>query len=166
MKFSVLDLSPIDKGKTPYDAMKESIQLVQETEKLGYYRYWVSEHHNMNHLAGTSPEVLISSLAAHSSRIRLGSGGVMLPHYSAYKVAENFRVLESLYPGRIDLGVGRAPGGKPNVTRALQDSGMRDIRDYPGQVEELNGYLHGEDPHEMGVKATPVGETVPDLWLL
>lgn len=166
MKLSVLDLSPIDKGKTAYNALQETLQLAEEAEKLGYFRYWVSEHHNMNHLAGSSPEVLISSIAARTSRIRVGSGGVMLPHYSSYKVAENFRVLESLYPGRVDLGIGRAPGGTPNVTRALQDIELRSINEYPRQVKELVAYLHGEDPRELGVYATPLGSTAPDVWML
>jgi luciferase family oxidoreductase group 1 len=166
MKFSVLDQSPVSVGKTPYEAMQETIKLAQETEKLGFSRYWVSEHHSIKSLAGSSPEVLISSIAAHTSRIRVGSGGVLLPHYSSYKVAENFRVLETLYPNRINLGIGRAPGGMPNVTRALQDNGLRSINRYPEQVEELIAYLNGEDPKQMGVHATPSGTTVPELWLL
>jgi len=166
MKFSVLDLSPIDKGKTANEALYESIKLARLAEELGYYRYWVSEHHNMKHLAGSSPEVLISSIAAQTEKIRVGSGGVMLPHYSAYKVAENFRVLETLYPGRIDLGVGRAPGGTPNVTRALQDVAMRSINEYPDQVKDLTAYLRGEVPSGLDVRATPLGETAPDVWLL
>ncbi len=110
VKLSVLDQSPIRSGGTAADALRETIELAQITERLGYHRYWVAEHHGSASFAGSSPEVLISTIAAHTSRIRVGSGGVMLMHYSPLKVAENFRLLETLYPGRIDLGIGRAPG--------------------------------------------------------
>ena len=109
IKLSVLDQSPISDGSTATQAFSHTVTLAQEVEKLGYTRFWVSEHHNSVSLAGSSPEILISHIAAKTERMRVGSGGVMLPHYSPYKVAENFRVLEALYPNRIDLGVGRAP---------------------------------------------------------
>ena len=110
IRLNVLDQSPIRPGSTPRQALLETVELAQLADRLGYTRFWVSEHHNTNTLAGSTPEVLIAHLGNHTQRIRLGSGGVMLPHYSALKVAENFRMLESLFPGRIDLGMGRAPG--------------------------------------------------------
>src|SRR5690554_1407079 len=105
---SILDQSPIPYGSSHTEAIQNTVHLAQYAERLGYHRFWVSEHHDSNRLAGSSPEVLMSHLAAKTSTIRIGSGGVMLPHYSAYKVAENFRTLEALYPNRIDLGLGRA----------------------------------------------------------
>ncbi|MGG1267003.1 MsnO8 family LLM class oxidoreductase [Brevibacillus laterosporus] len=117
MKISVLDQSYVIDGGTPELALEQTTELAQYVDEIGYHRYWVSEHHHSEALAGSSPEVLIAYLAAKTKRIRIGSGGVMLPHYSAYKVAENFNVLSTLAPGRIDVGIGRAPGGMPLSTR-------------------------------------------------
>jgi luciferase family oxidoreductase group 1 len=169
IKLSVLDQSPISEGSSANDAFAQTARLAQETEKLGYHRFWVSEHHFSNSLAGSSPEVLITHLAARTSKLRIGSGGVMLPHYSPYKVAENFRVLEALYPGRIDLGVGRAPGGLPLVKQALQEGKEPGGDRYPEQLDDLIGYLHdslNEDHPYGGLLATPVVPSAPDIWLL
>ncbi|UFJ40991.1 LLM class flavin-dependent oxidoreductase [Brevibacillus humidisoli] len=169
VSLSVLDQSPIPEGSTPSEALAQTARLAQEVEKLGYRRFWVSEHHFTYSLAGSSPEVLISHLAAKTEKLRIGSGGVMLPHYSPYKVAENFRVLEALYPGRIDLGLGRAPGGMPLATRALQEGKQIGIDRYPDQLDDLIAYLHdslGENHPFAGLVATPVIPTAPDIWLL
>ncbi|MGF7032727.1 luciferase family oxidoreductase group 1 [Paenibacillus mucilaginosus] len=169
LHLSVLDQSPIPEGSTAGETLAETARLAKEAERLGFRRFWVSEHHAAGSLAGSSPEVLISHLAAVTSRIRLGSGGVMLPHYSAYKVAENFRLLEALYPGRIDVGLGRAPGGMPLATRALQEGRAADIDRYPEQVADLSAYLRDALPpgHRFaGLKASPVIPSAPPLWLL
>ncbi|AOY15493.1 hypothetical protein BGI23_09890 [Bacillus sp. ABP14] len=169
IKLSVLDQSPISDGSTAAKAFSHTVTLAQEAEKLGYTRFWVSEHHNSVSLAGSSPEILISHIAAKTERMRVGSGGVMLPHYSPYKVAENFRVLEALYPNRIDLGVGRAPGGMPIATRALQEGKMLSLDQYPEQIADVAMYLHDQVPenhHYANLKATPVIPTSPDMWLL
>ncbi|MDF2921967.1 MAG: hypothetical protein K0R57_881 [Paenibacillaceae bacterium] len=169
MKLGILDHVQISEGRTAADALKESAALAREAERLGYSRFWVSEHHGTRALAASSPEILIAHLAAATSRIRVGSGGVMLPHYSAYKVAENFRLLEALYPGRIDLGLGRAPGGMYLATRALQEGKNVQIRQYPEQVADLAGYLHDALPHNhrfAGLSAAPVIASAPELWLL
>ncbi|GAB6463767.1 MULTISPECIES: LLM class flavin-dependent oxidoreductase [unclassified Bacillus cereus group] len=169
IKLSVLDQSPISDGSTAAKAFSHTVTLAQEVEKLGYTRFWVSEHHNSVSLAGSSPEILISHIAAKTERMRVGSGGVMLPHYSPYKVAENFRVLEALYPNRIDLGVGRAPGGMPIATRALQEGKMLSLDQYPEQIADVAMYLHDQVPenhHYANLKATPVIPTSPDMWLL
>ncbi|UOF89472.1 LLM class flavin-dependent oxidoreductase [Fodinisporobacter ferrooxydans] len=166
---SVLDQSPVAAGKTPNEAFADTARLAMEVETLGYKRFWVSEHHNTLSLAGSSPEILISHLAARTKHLRIGSGGVMLPHYSSYKVAENFRVLEALYPERIDLGLGRAPGGHPIATWALQDGKNISFEHYPVQIDELIGYLYDTLPvgHRFkNLKATPIPSTVPDMWLL
>ena len=120
INLTVVDQSPIRKGGTPNDALKETVELASHVESEGYLRYWVSEHHNSNSFSGTSPEILIGQIAAKTSRIRVGSGGVMLSHYSALKVAEQFSVLDSFYPGRIDLGIGRAPGSDRRTHSADQ----------------------------------------------
>ncbi|MDO7906458.1 LLM class flavin-dependent oxidoreductase [Paenibacillus sp. JX-17] len=170
IKLSILDQSPVSEGSTHAQALARTAQLAVDAEKLGYSRFWVSEHHAASNLAGSSPEVLISHIAAKTASIRVGSGGVMLPHYSSYKVAENFRVLEGLYPGRIDLGLGRAPGGMPLATRALQEGKVRGGIDlYPEQIEDLLGYIHDDlkEGHRfIGLEASPAIETVPDMWLL
>jgi luciferase family oxidoreductase group 1 len=169
MKLSVLDHSHVNEGRTVKDALIETVALAQEAERLGYTRFWVSEHHGSAALASSSPEILIAHLAANTERIRVGSGGVMLPHYSAYKVAENFKLLEALHPDRIDVGLGRAPGGMPIATRALQEHKRVDIDLYPQQVADLNNYLHDLNPtnHRFaGLRAFPETETIPELWLL
>ncbi|MWC28231.1 LLM class flavin-dependent oxidoreductase [Paenibacillus sp. MMS18-CY102] len=169
MKLSILDQSQIAEGRTAKDALAETTRLAQEADRLGYDRYWVSEHHASGALAHSSPEVLIAHLAAHTNRIRLGSGGVMMPHYSAYKVAENFRLLEALHPGRIDIGLGRAPGGMPLSTRALQEGKYTSVDRYPQQVADLITYLYdqaGPTHAYPGLFASPVIDTAPELWLL
>lgn len=129
----------------------------------------MSEHHDSQGLAGSSPEVLAAWIAAQTNKIRVGTGGVMLTHYSAYKVAENFRVLSGLAPGRIDLGIGRAPGGMPRATQALQEGRVRDLHRFPEQVDELTWYLYDHLPEShplYGLSATPVIQDPPEMWML
>jgi len=172
LTLSVLDQSPVRQGSTAADALRESVQLAQVAERLGYARYWVAEHHNSGSFAGTSPEILIGQIAAATSTIRVGSGGVMLSHYSSLKVAEQFRVLESLFPGRIDLGIGRAPGSDQLTAAALSHPRPEvDIRYFPQQVADLLGFLHGvADPShpfaQISVQPGGTAETAPDVWLL
>lgn len=176
---SVLDQSPIRKGGTAAEAIANTIGLAQAAERAGYSRYWLAEHHNTSSFAGSAPEVLIGAVAGATDRIRVGSGGVMLPHYSPLKVAECFRVLETLHPGRIDLGLGRAPGGDLRTTRALQPGPQAyDVGVFPQQVELLRQFLEdstglaGEeggfpsDHPYTGLHATPRGPGLPDLWML
>ncbi|SDK18963.1 LLM class flavin-dependent oxidoreductase [Sediminibacillus albus] len=168
VRLSILDQSAIPRGGNAREALANTVTLAQAAEQLGYHRFWISEHH-LETLAHSSPEVLIPHIAANTSTIRIGSGGVMLPHYSAYKVAENFRLLEALYPGRIDLGVGRAPGGIPLATMALQENNHSHGDSYPQQIEDLIHYLTGstnENHRYRGLKAMPEIDTVPELWLL
>ncbi|MBE0342566.1 LLM class flavin-dependent oxidoreductase, partial [Paenibacillus sp. 28ISP30-2] len=169
LKLGILDQSHIPEGGTAQDALSHTTALAREADKLGYSRYWVSEHHASKMLAHSSPEVLIAHLAANTSRIRVGSGGIMLPHYSAYKVAENFRLLEALHPGRIDLGLGRAPGGLPLATRALQEGKYQSVEQYPQQILDLIDYFHDSVPADhrfAGLHAAPTISTIPELWLL
>ncbi|WAA10064.1 LLM class flavin-dependent oxidoreductase [Fervidibacillus albus] len=166
---SILDQSPISEGKTAKEALQETVELAVRAEEWGYKRFWVSEHHDSFHLAGSSPEVLAAYLLAKTKRIRIGSGGVMLSHYSPYKVAENFRLLESLAPGRIDLGIGRAPGGMPRSTIALNNRRSRGVEIFPEKVDALLKYVHDDLPEDdplYGLKATPMTETKPTVWML
>lgn len=169
IKLSILDQSPISEGSNAVVALQQTREFAQKAEQWGYKRFWVSEHHDTATLAGSSPEILMAHLASVTTSIRIGSGGVMLPHYSAYKVAENFRLLEALFPGRIDAGVGRAPGGMPRATYALHDGEYRDVHKFPGQVDDLLMYLHDAMPDDhpyTGLKATPLTETAPPVWIL
>lgn len=167
---SVLDQSPIRAGGTAAQAIAETIELAQTCERLGYHRYWLAEHHSSNGLAGTAPEILVTRIAAATSSIRVGSGGVMLSHYSPLKVAETFRMLETLYPGRIDLGIGRAPGSDYRTAQALQHGpGALPIEHFPAQIGDLIGFLTNALPADhpfAGVRAMPDGEAAPELWLL
>jgi luciferase family oxidoreductase group 1 len=163
---SILDQSPIVAEATPSDAIAASIALARRADALGYRRYWLAEHHAMGGLADAAPEVLLARLTAETTQIRLGTGGVMLPHYSAFKVAESFRMLEALAPGRIDLGVGRAPGGTSLVSAALES---RDAVAFPRQITELIDYLDGSTPGAnpfASLTAMPSGRTSPDVWVL
>ena len=170
LRLSVLDQSPIRSGGTAADAVAETLELAQACDRWGYHRYWLAEHHASRGLAGSTPEVLIAHVAAHTSHIRVGSGGVMLSHYSALKVAENFRMLETLHPGRIDLGIGRAPGSDPRTARALAHGpGALGIEHFPSQISDLLGFLKGDLPQGhpfRGIRAMPDGPTMPELWLL
>ena len=169
MRLSILDQSPIKSGSTPAEAVQETLELAQAAEQLGYHRYWVAEHHSSSGLAGASPEVLIGQIAARTSHLRVGSGGVMLSHYSSLKVAECFRMLETLFPGRIDLGIGRAPGSDQLTARALQPGGGLGLDRFPEQIADLVGYLGDCLPanHPFArVRAMPAGPTAPEVWLL
>lgn len=170
MRLSVLDQSPIREGGTARDAINESIALARRVDALGYHRYWFAEHHNSDGLASSAPEVLIARVAAETSRLRVGSGGVMLTHYAPLKVAEQFRTLEALYPGRIDLGLGRAPGSDGLTAQALAyGPGALTLEHYPRQVLDLVQHLDGGVPEghpHHGVRATPAVEGMPEVWLL
>ncbi len=196
LKLSILDQSPVHGSETPTDALRRTIELAQKAEEWGYHRFWVAEHHGSDRVMGSSPEILVSHLLAHTSSIRIGSGGVMLQHYSPYKVAENFNVLASLAPGRVDLGIGRGPGGLPRSTAALrrgvlrqaqdekrtaqeergtaQDYGKGDFQYEPSmtlaeKLTELRQFLNDdlEPEHPLyGLQASPLAPQPPDLFLL
>src|SRR5580693_3479649 len=147
LRISVLDQSPVPAGDTPGEALQNSIALARWVDELGYRRYWMSEHHAMDLLACTAPEIMLARIGAETKRIRIGSGGIMLPHYTSLKVAEVFRTLHALYPGRVDLGIGRAPGGGPVEAMALKrDRGTKMLDDFPDQVSELLAYLDHDFP--------------------
>ncbi|WP_411260295.1 LLM class flavin-dependent oxidoreductase [Terribacillus saccharophilus] len=160
---SVLDLSPVPDNKTPKEAFENSKQLIQHTEKLGYNRYWVAEHHNMPSIASSATSVLIGYLAGHSSTIRVGSGGVMLPNHSPLVIAEQFGTLATMYPDRIDLGLGRAPGTDYMTSRALRRDAHTAAERFPDDVQELLQYL-GDD--NLPIKAHPGHGTHVPVYLL
>jgi luciferase family oxidoreductase group 1 len=177
-RLSVLDQSPVRSGGTGAEALQETLELAQACDRWGYHRYWLAEHHSTPGLAGSSPEVLIGQVAARTSRIRVGSGGIMLQHYSPLKVAECFRTLETLFPERIDLGIGRAPGADPLTTLALRE-GRGEARllgtapslspRFPEKVAEVIGFLRASLPAEhpfARVVAMPGGSGIPEVWLL
>ena len=166
---SVLDQSPVRSGGTPADALNETVRLAQATERLGYRRYWLAEHHGSEDFAGSAPEIMITRVAAATSKIRVGSGGVMLSHYSPYKVAETFRLLETLYPGRVDLGIGRAPGADHLTSVALAYGSPIGIEYFPTKIADLTAFLTGGKPVTEAlapVHVNPRADTVPEIWLL
>ena len=171
MRLSVLDQSPISEGSTGPEALANTLDLARLADELGYHRFWVAEHHGGPMLAGPAPEVLIGPLAAATRRIRVGSGGVMLPHYSPLKVAEAFSLLAGLYPGRIDLGLGRAAGTDPMTTYALQrDRRQAAPDDFPDQLAELLAYLEDalppDHPFARLARSLPGRPEAPEPWLL
>src|SRR6201996_1740582 len=170
IRLSVLDQSTIVTGRSPDTSIRESIALAQHCEALGYARYWCAEHHNSDSQAGTAPEILIAAIAATTQRIRVGSAGIMLPHYSALKVAEQFRVLDAIAPGRIDLGLGRAPGSDGRTAYALTPRADPAADQFPASVRDLLAWLAGEKLLEghpfRDIRAQPAGPTSPETWIL
>ncbi len=167
MKLSLLDLVPLLEGADAAAALAQARRLAQAAEKLGYSRYWAAEHHDMPGLACPAPEVLLSHIGAHTERIRLGSGALLLPHYKPIKVAETFRLLAALYPGRIDLGIGRAPGGSAHTSMALSGNFLENVRQLPEALRSLSALLADEFRIEdVPVRAMPVPPADPEVWLL
>jgi luciferase family oxidoreductase group 1 len=167
MRLSVLDQSVACAGRGEEHALRDTLALASDCEALGYHRFWVSEHHNLPTIVGSAPEILMAAIAARTTRIRVGSAGVMLPHYSALKVAEQFRVLDALAPGRIDLGVGRAPGGDMRTAMALNPNASHAADQFPQQVVDLQAWTRGL--RHQGIVAhpqPPAGGVPPEIWVL
>jgi luciferase family oxidoreductase group 1 len=166
LPIGILDQSPVLSGARPRDAILETIALARDAERFGYHRYWLAEHHAMQGLSDPAPEILLARIAAETTRMRIGTGGVLLPHYAALKVAEQFRMLDAIAPGRIDLGIGRAPGGTQRVSMALESA---EIQLFPRQVRDVIGFLDrtlAADHPFSKLVAMPSGETSPEVWLL
>ena len=170
LRLSVLDQSTVVTGRSPDSSIRETLALARHCEQLGYHRYWLAEHHSSDSQAGTAPEVLMAAVAATTNRIRVGSAGVMLPHYSALKVAEQFRVLEAIAPGRIDMGLGRAPGSDGRTAFALNPNAAQAADHFPAMVRDLLAWSAGAKLIEghpfRDVRAQPAGPTVPEAWIL
>jgi luciferase family oxidoreductase group 1 len=169
LRLSVLDQSVAGVGRGQDESIRNTVALAEHCERLGYQRFWVSEHHSLPTIVGTAPEILMAAIAARTSHMRVGSAGVMLPHYSAFKVAEQFRVLDALAPGRVDLGVGRAPGSDHRTAMLLNpDPRAADL--FPQQVRELHAWVTGAPMPEghagRGIQALPRADTAPQLWML
>jgi luciferase family oxidoreductase group 1 len=167
LRLSVLDQSVACEGRDEGHALRDTVDLAVHCEALGYERFWVSEHHGMPTIVGSAPEILMAAIAARTTRIRIGSAGVMLPHYAALKVAEQFRVLDALAPGRIDLGVGRAPGSDGRTARALNPNAAQAADNFPQQVVDLQAWTRGQ--RHQGLLAHPLpatGGSPPELWVL
>lgn len=169
MRISILDQSPISSNQSAKDALYESMKLAQAGEKFGYTRYWIAEHHDLPGLACPAPEVMLSFIGAHTRKIRIGSGATLLPHYKPYKVAETFNLLATLFPSRIDIGIGRAPGGSAEATNALSDNFLQKVYQMPNLLADLLHFLDRDFPkdHEFSkVTAAPVPPVTPETWLL
>jgi luciferase family oxidoreductase group 1 len=170
MRLSVLDQSIAVAGRPHDQSIRNTVALARHCEALGYHRFWLSEHHNHPTIVGTAPEILIAAIASSTERMRVGSAGIMLPHYSAFKVAEQFRVLDALAPGRIDLGLGRAPGSDGRTAFALNPMANERPEHFPADVRDLLAWVHGEPLVERhpfaAVKAFPQGPTAPEVWIL
>ncbi len=163
-RLSVLDQSVSLSGASEDAAIRDTLELAHHCDALGYQRFWLSEHHGLPTIVGSAPEILMAAVAARTQRIRIGSAGVMLPHYAALKVAEQFRVLEALAPGRIDLGVGRAPGGDVRTAQALNPHATGSAEEFPQQVRDLQAWT--SLPRHRGITAHPQGPHAPELWIL
>jgi luciferase family oxidoreductase group 1 len=170
MKLSVLDQSFIVAGRSPAESIRETVAMAKLCDGLGYHRFWVSEHHNSESVAGSAPEVLLGALAVSTKTIRIGAAGIMLPHYSSLHVAEQFRVLEALAPGRVDLGLGRAPGSDGRTAFALNPNAAAAADAFPAQVQDVQAWVSGgplPDNHPFRtIKAQPAGTTSPQIWIL
>lgn len=169
MKLSILDQSPIIYGQSAKEALKDSIALAQLGDELGYERYWIAEHHDLFGLACSNPDVMLGVIGSQTKRIKIGAGAVLLPYYKPFHVAETYNLLATLFPKRIDLGIGRAPGGSAEVSQALSDNYLEQVRKYPEQIDELLNFINGTFPADHAfskIKPTPVPTVPPDIWML
>ncbi|MFE1243202.1 LLM class flavin-dependent oxidoreductase [Fictibacillus sp. NPDC058756] len=169
MKLSILDQSPISCGHTPQQALNASMELAKAGERLGYERYWIAEHHNFSGLTCSAPEVMLGFIGANTKSIRIGAGAVLLPHYKPYRIAETYNMLATLFPGRIDLGIGRAPGGSAEASMALSDNYLEQVRKMPEAIKELLHFLHNDYPSDhmfSKISASPVPKISPEPWIL
>ncbi|MEO6696103.1 MAG: LLM class flavin-dependent oxidoreductase [Ignavibacteria bacterium] len=163
IKLNILDQSPVIEGCSAAEAIKQTIELAGLADEIGYHRYWVAEHHSSKSFASASPEILISAIASETKKIRVGSGGVLLSHYSPFKIAEQFNMLQSVYPGRIDLGIGRAPGGDMEIIKAMRTS----KEDSFLKTDELIKYLIDSSQNKNNnIIAVPTGLNMPEVWIL
>ncbi|MGM8365910.1 LLM class flavin-dependent oxidoreductase [Virgibacillus sp. W0181] len=169
MKLSILDQAPISTGKTAYDALQSSVKLAQLGERLGYTRFWIAEHHDLFGLACPNPDVMLGIIGAQTSRIRIGAGAVLIPYYKPFRVAETYNLLATMFPNRIDLGLGRAPGGSAEVSMALSDNYLEQVRLFPNSVDELLQFLKSTFPKDhlySKITPTPIPQEPPQVWLL
>lgn len=165
MKLGILDQAPISKGSTAGDALQDAVRLAQTGESLGYERFWLAEHHAMLGFASSTPEVTLAAIGSRTDNIRIGSGATLIPYYSPYKVAENYHTLGTLFPGRVDLGIGRAPGGPAEATEALNKEYLKNVFANEERVAELMGYIH-HDNHNNKLKMSPLADPPPEVWML
>ncbi|WP_164668175.1 LLM class flavin-dependent oxidoreductase [Virgibacillus doumboii] len=169
MKLSILDQSPISSGKSPQEALQASVELAKAADKIGYTRYWMAEHHDLTGLACPNPDVMLGIVGSQTERIRIGAGAVLLPHYKPYKVAETYNLLATLYPGRVDLGIGRAPGGSAEASMALSGNFLENVKQMPEKLDELLQFLHNDFSEEnmyAKINPSPVPAVSPETWLL
>lgn len=169
MKLSILDQSPVMSGATSQDAFQASVRLAQLGEELGFTRYWITEHHGMQDLASSVPEVLLAYIANQTKEIKVGTGAILLPHYKPYKVAEIAHTLSTLFPGRIDLGIGRAPGGSAEASIALSGNFLDNVRKFPDLLDELLHFIKDDFPKNhfySKLHVNPISSEAPDVWLL
>lgn len=169
MKLSILDQAPIPSGKTSQDALTSTVKLAQIGEELGYERFWIAEHHDLFGLACSNPNVMLGVIGSRTSHIRIGAGAVLLPYYKPFRVAETYNLLATLFPDRIDLGLGRAPGGSAEVSQALSDNYLAQVKEYPNDIEDLLKFLHNRHPSDDiygKIAPTPVPDTPPQTWTL
>lgn len=169
MKLSILDQAPIAAGKTHQEALQESINLAKLGDQLGYYRYWIAEHHDLAGLACPAPEIMLGMIGGNTKQIRIGAGAILLPHYKPFKVAESFNLLATMFPDRIDLGLGRSPGGSAEVSMALSGNFLENVRRYPELLDELIHFLNRDFEREniyAKIKPIPIPSVSPVPWLL
>jgi len=169
MKLGILDQAPLSAGRTARDALEEAVRLAQAAERLGYSRYWMAEHHDLPGLACSAPEIMLGLIGGQTRSIRLGAGAILLPYYRPYKVAETFNLLSTLYPGRIDLGIARSPGGSAEVSMALADRFLENVWKLPEAFEELLRFLDGRHPEDhpyARIAASPIPPAPPEPWIL
>lgn len=169
MKLSILDQSPISSGNSAHDALNASIELAKAGDKLGYKRYWMAEHHDLSGLACPNPDVMLGIIGSQTDEIRIGAGAVLLPHYKSYRVAERYNLLATLFPDRVDLGIGRAPGGSAEASMALSGNFLKNVKEMPESLDELLKFLHNDFPEDTmysKIKPSPVPAVSPVTWLL